>query len=96
MAGDNIKTLVRMANQISDFFNPYSGEQAVSGIQTHIKKFWSPVMRRDLAAHVEHGGEGLRPAVIEAFNRLMSDTSSPAHKGVPSPSETGPMASDAG
>jgi formate dehydrogenase subunit delta len=96
MSANNTKTLVRMANQISDFFAPYSGEEAVSGIQGHIKKFWSPVMRRDLAAHIEHGGEGLRPAVIEAFNRLMSRTPNPAHKGVPSPSETGPMASDAG
>jgi formate dehydrogenase subunit delta len=96
MGANNTKTLVRMANQISDFFAPYSGEQAVSGIQTHIKKFWSPVMRRDLATHIEHGGEGLRPAVIEAFNRLKSETLSPAHKGVPSPAETGQMASDAG
>ncbi|BCJ90061.1 formate dehydrogenase subunit delta [Terrihabitans soli] len=97
MAGDNTKTLVRMANQIADFFAPYSGEQCVSGVQTHIKKFWSPVMRRDLAAHIEHGGEGLRPAVIEAFHRMtQSQTASPTHKGVPSPSETGQMASDAG
>lgn len=95
MAGDNTKTLVRMANQIADFFAPYSGEQAVSGVQNHIKKFWSPVMRRDLAAHVEHGGEGLRPAVIEAFHRL-AQAPSPAQKGVPDPKEQGQMASDAG
>jgi formate dehydrogenase subunit delta len=95
MAGDNTKTLVRMANQIAEFFAPYSGEQAVSGVQNHIKKFWSPVMRRDLAAHIEHGGEGLKPAVIEAFNRL-AQTPSPALKGVPDPKEQGQMASDAG
>ena len=96
MAGDNTKTLVRMANQIADFFAPYSGEQSVSGVQTHIKKFWSPTMRRDLAAHIEHGGEGLKPAVIEAFSRMANEKANPAHKGVPSPSETGQMASDAG
>jgi formate dehydrogenase subunit delta len=95
MAASNTKTLVRMANQIAEFFAPYSGEQAVAGVQNHIKKFWSPVMRRDLATHVEHGGEGLRPAVIEAFHRL-SQTASPAHKGVPNAEETGQMASDAG
>jgi formate dehydrogenase subunit delta len=95
MAADNTKTLVRMANQIADFFAPYSGEQAVSGVQTHIKKFWSPVMRRDLSAHVEHGGEGLRPAVIEAFQR-MSQAPNPAHRGVPNPEEQGGMASDGG
>ena len=52
-------------------------------------------MRRDLTAHVEHGGEGLRPAVIEAFHRL-AQAPSPAQKGVPNPKEQGQMASDAG
>jgi formate dehydrogenase subunit delta len=97
MAGDNTKTLVRMANQIADFYQPYTGEQAVAGVQNHLKRFWSPTMRRDLAAHIEHGGEGLRPAVIEAFHRLAEASStSPTKNGVPNPAETGQMASDAG
>jgi formate dehydrogenase subunit delta len=95
MAANNTKTLVRMANQISDFFAPYGGEQTVAGVQNHIKKFWSPVMRRDLAAHIEHGAEGVKPAVIEAFHRL-AQAPSPAQKGVPDPKEQGQMASDAG
>ncbi len=95
MASNNIKTLVRMANQIAKFFEPYSGEQAVSGVQNHIKKFWSPVMRRDLAAHIEKGGEGVSPPVMEAFQRL-AQAPNPAQKGVPDPGVQGEMASDAG
>jgi formate dehydrogenase subunit delta len=95
MAADNTKTLVRMSNQMVDFFKPYGEEACVAGVQNHIKKFWSPAMRRDLAAHIERGGEGLKPAVIEAFKRL-TQTPSPALNGTPDPKEQGQMASDAG
>ena len=95
MAGDNTKTLVRMANQIADFFKPYGDEEGIAGVQNHMKKFWSPTMRRDLAAHIEHGGAGLHPNVIEAFTRLASGQS-PTLKATAGPKELGQMASDAG
>lgn len=95
---DNTKTLVRMANQIGDFFGPYDEEEAVSGIQTHIKKFWSPVMRRDLGHYIDaHGGEGLRPRVVEAFHRLVqSPVDMPTERATAGPKVLGEMASDAG
>lgn len=67
MAGGNIETLVRMANQVADFHQPYSYEQAVAGVHTHLKKFWTPVMLRDLAAHIASGKANVRPAVAAAF-----------------------------
>jgi formate dehydrogenase subunit delta len=94
MAGDNIKTLVRMANQIADFFTPYSEEEGASGVQKHIISFWSPTMRRDLTAHVEHGGEGLRPAVLMAFERIARGES-PIERAA-DPAMNGQLASDAG
>jgi formate dehydrogenase subunit delta len=95
MAGGNIKTLVRMANQISDFFQPYSRDEAVAGVQNHILKFWSPAMRRDLGVHIDHGGDGLRPEVIEAF-KLITQTQSPTARATGGPEELGQMACDAG
>lgn len=95
MAGDNTKTLVRMANQIADFFTPYPEEERVAGVQKHIIAFWSPVMRRDLTAYIEHGGEGLRPAVLAAFDHI-ANGESPTHRASEGPRELGQMASDAG
>jgi formate dehydrogenase subunit delta len=96
MAGDNTKTLVRMANQIGTFFEPYPKEEAIAGVQLHIQKFWSPSMRRDMLAYLDHGGEGVLPSVAEAFHRFSNPGHSPAERAVPAPGNTGAMASDAG
>jgi formate dehydrogenase subunit delta len=97
VAGDNTKTLIRMANQIADFFGPYSPEEAVAGVQTHIAKFWSPVMRRDLGHYIDdHGGEGLRPAVLDAFTELRKPSQNGTERVAAGPSVLGEMTSDAG
>lgn len=94
---DNTKTLVRMANQISDFFKPYSQEEAIAGIQKHIKSFWSPAMRRDLSHHIDaHSGEGLHAVVLTAFHRLAHPAENPIERATEGPKELGQMASDAG
>lgn len=62
--------LTRMANQIADYFSAYGHDEAVAGIADHIQKFWDPRMRRGLLAHVEAGGDGLDPLVIEASSLL--------------------------
>lgn len=58
--------LVHMANQIAAFFRSYPHDTAVEGIAGHIRQFWERRMRDQLYAHVEAGGEGLDPLVIEA------------------------------
>ena len=55
-----------MANQIAAFFRSYPHDTAVEGIAGHIRQFWERRMRDQLYAHVEAGGEGLDPLVIEA------------------------------
>lgn len=62
--------LIRMANQIADYFSAYTHAEAVDGIADHIQKFWDPRMRRGLLAHVEAGGAELDPLVIEASRHL--------------------------
>ena len=58
--------LVRMANQIADFFRLKPEDQAVAGAADHIKKFWDPRMKVKMAAHLAHGGEGLNPLALKA------------------------------
>jgi formate dehydrogenase subunit delta len=58
--------MVRMANQMADFFRSYSETEAVEGIADHINKFWEPRMRRDFFVLVDSGGTGLSDLVKKA------------------------------
>ena len=67
----HIDSLVKMANQIGDFFESMPDPvEAQEGIATHIKKFWEPRMRRELLAHVDaEGSAELHAVVAEAITR---------------------------
>lgn len=67
-AGDT--KLVTMANQIATFFATQPEADAVSGIETHIRKFWDPRMRGKIVDFLAAGGEGLSPLAREAISRL--------------------------
>ena len=58
--------LIRMANQIATFFLSQPADVRVEGVATHINKFWEPRMRQQFFEHVDGGGEGLLPLVLEA------------------------------
>jgi len=63
--------IVRMANQISDFFAAYPHDTAVKETATHIRNFWDPRMRKQLPDHLAAGGEGLKPIALEAGQSLL-------------------------
>lgn len=63
----NAGELVRMANQIADYYQAYPEEEAVAGIAAHIRSFWDPRMRDSLDAHLAAGGAGLKPLVLSAL-----------------------------
>jgi formate dehydrogenase subunit delta len=65
MDADN---LVRMANQIGDFFSAMPDrDEAKGGIADHLRKFWDPRMREQLFAHIDRQhAAGLAPLVLEA------------------------------
>jgi len=65
-----IERLVYMANQIADFFRPYPEDEAVAGVENHLKQFWDPRMRTALVAHVASGGAGLEPLALAAAKNL--------------------------
>ena len=69
MAGNTAK-LVLMANQIAAFFASQPGQTQAAEVAGHLKAFWEPRMLQALYAHVDAGGEGLSPLVLQAVERL--------------------------
>lgn len=70
----NDANLVRMANQIADFYTPYTEAEAVEGVAVHIRKFWDPSMRDRLIALSKRPDAGLRPTIAAAIKRLIALT----------------------
>ena len=67
----NVDRLVRMANDIGNFFRSEPDHAvAVDGIASHIKRFWDPRMRKEILEHVDAGGEGLMELAREAVLKL--------------------------
>lgn len=68
-----VDKLIKMANQIGDFFeaNP-DVEDAKLEIAGHLKKFWNSVMIKSLVSHVQQNqGKGLHPKVLAAIQQHM-------------------------
>ena len=64
MSGQQIDHLVKMANQIAlNFGERRNLSEAAHKTAEHLKKFWTPDMRQQLATYAEEDGEALSPAV---------------------------------
>lgn len=61
--------LVMMANQIGAFFAS-QGPDGAHGVAEHIKSFWDPRMRAGIFDHLDKGGAGLSPIVVQALGKL--------------------------
>lgn len=79
---DSHAELIRMLNQIADFFRPYPREEAEQSVEHHIRDFWDPRMRRQLAAILDTGGEGLNELARAGAIRVFTD---PRPSPVPQP-----------
>ena len=69
--------LVRMANQIAAYFEPYPKSEALDGIAKHIHAFWDPRMRNELKAYIDNGGAGLSPLFLDAAAEYFKGPKSP-------------------
>lgn len=58
--------IVHQVNQIAAYFAAYGHEEAVAGTADHIRRFWDPRKRAQLAEILTQGGEGLDPIAREA------------------------------
>ena len=62
--------LIMMANQIAGGFRGQPHDHAVTSVADHIRSFWTPKMRRDIATHLTAGGSGLDPLAMAAIEKL--------------------------
>ena len=62
--------LARMANDIGNFFRSQRREDAIAGIENHLRSYWTPRMREKLTALLASGNAGLDELPAEALCRL--------------------------
>lgn len=70
-----IEALVKMANEISHFFEGEAGQtEAPAAVASHLRRYWEPRMRRDIVAHYDaRGGEGLEEVALKAVALLAAE-----------------------
>jgi formate dehydrogenase subunit delta len=69
--------MVHQVNEIARFYQPYTDEEAVAGIATHVTKFWERRYKAQLLDYVRAGGEGLAPRALEALRALAAKEKAP-------------------
>ena len=63
--------LFRMVNQIAGFFSHEGPERGAASVADHLRKFWDPRMRAEIAAAVDEGrAEGLDPIALSAVRQI--------------------------
>jgi formate dehydrogenase subunit delta len=62
--------LVRMANQIGDFYAALPEKEAVEGAASHLRLYWTPKMIAEIIAAAETGHAGLNPTAAHAVDAL--------------------------
>ena len=65
----DIANLIRMGNQIADFYESYPDQaEAQKEIAGHLKKFWAPRMRTELLEYVDkEQGRGLSNTLLDSI-----------------------------
>jgi formate dehydrogenase subunit delta len=72
MSSDGPEQIVRMANDIGNFFRAEPDSKvALDGIANHINKFWTRRMRQRLLDYVAHGGNELDELPLEAVKQVV-------------------------
>ena len=77
MSAEKIEKLVRMANQIGDFYAAMPEHEATLGAASHLRMYWTPKMIREIIAFVDQGHSGLNPVAARAVQSL-KETATPA------------------
>ena len=70
MSAAKIDKLVRMANQIGDYFAPMPESAATEGAATHLKRFWTPKMISEIIVYLDSGQAGLNTVATRAVASL--------------------------
>jgi formate dehydrogenase subunit delta len=62
--------LVRMANQIGEFYASMPEREATEGIASHLRLYWTPKMIREIIAFADQGHPGLNAIAARAVESL--------------------------
>ncbi len=77
----NIDLMIKMANEISDFFRGATPEQASRDVAAHLRRYWDPRMRRQMLSYLdERKGAGLSDIALAAVTQLKAESTTPAAK----------------
>ena len=76
----NIDLLIKMANQIGEFFAGASeADKAPRDVASHLKRFWDPRMRTQIIAYYEQRhGAGLNDTALRGIALLRDESQPPA------------------
>jgi formate dehydrogenase subunit delta len=79
----NIDLLIKMANQITDFWEGEAGHDvAVKEVATHLRRYWEPRMRAQLITYYhERQGSGLNDIAKAAVGVLAEQAAQPQVAG---------------
>jgi len=72
MSHRSIDTLVKMANQIGQFFSVQKNCDQIAEAANYLERFWAPRMRENIADYVARGGRDLNPTALGAVRRISS------------------------
>ncbi len=71
MSDQQLQQLIKMINQIgANNLHHDNDDEAADMVAQHLKKFWAPSMREQLAQYAANDGEGLSPVSRLAVAKL--------------------------
>jgi formate dehydrogenase subunit delta len=87
----NIDLLIKMANQITDFWEGEAGhEVAVKEVATHLRRYWEPRMRAQMITYYhERQGSGLND-IAKAAVGVLAEQAAAQVKPAAAPAEAIP------
>ena len=75
MTTGKLDKLVRMANQIGDFYAAMPEREATEGAASHLRMYWTPKMIREIIAFADQGRTGLNAIASRAVESLKQSES---------------------
>jgi formate dehydrogenase subunit delta len=67
--------LVRMANQIGEFYASMPEPEGIEGAASHLRLYWTPKMIREIIAFADKGHSGLNAIASRAVDSLKQSES---------------------
>jgi formate dehydrogenase subunit delta len=69
-----LERLIKMANNIGDFFNSESNKElAADGVKNHLLRTWDPRMRKEIITYCMEDGSELSNLVKAAVTKLAAN-----------------------